>query len=183
MFLFKWFKSLTIRTQMLVLSSLFIVFNIVVVAIGDIEYIRLARILSTLAVFLYFIVAIGHYSKWLYVIYCLQVLSSIGFYYYDFDFGKYLFLAASILVYGIIVSWVLKSIQWDQIKRYEYASFLFIFFTHIAFHFYNVNNFEEMISTDVEYLLLLLTGIAGMTTCLLVGFSNATRSTFNSAYL
>ncbi|KEZ94386.1 MULTISPECIES: hypothetical protein [Nonlabens] len=183
MFLFKWFKSLTIRTQMLVLSSLFIVFNIVVIAIGDIEYIRLARILSTLAVFLYFIVAIGHYSKWLYFIYCLQVLSSIGFYYYDFNFGKYLFLAASILVYGIIVSWVLKSIQWDQIKRYEYASFLFIFFTHIAFHFYNVNNFEEMISTDVEYLLLLLTGIAGMTTCLLVGFSNATRSTFNSAYL
>mgnify|MGYP003672794305 CR=1 FL=1 len=183
MSLFNWFKRFAIRTQMLVLSFLFIAFNIVVIAIGDIEYIRLARIISTLAVSLYFMIVIGHYSKWLYIIYVLQVLSSIGFYYYDFGFGKYLFLAASTLVYIIIIFWVLRSIQWNQIKHYEYVTFLFIFFTHIGFHFYNVNNFEDMVSTNMEYLLLLLTGIAGMTTCLLVGFSNATRSTFNSAYL
>nr|WP_152556460.1 hypothetical protein [Nonlabens ulvanivorans] len=165
------------------MSFLFIAFNIVVIAIGDIEYIRLARIISTLAVTLYFMIVIGHYSKWLYIIYVLQVLSSIGFYYYDFGFGKYLFLAASTLVYIIIISWVLRSIQWNQIKRYEYVTFSIHFFTHIGFHFYNVSNFEDMVSTNMEYVLLLLTGIAGMTTCLLVGFSNATRSTFNSAYL
>lgn len=183
MFLFKWFRYLAVRNQMLILSAIFIVFNIVIVLLGDIEYIRLARVLSTLAVALYFFIVIGHYSKWLYIIYVLQLLSSIGFYYYDFTYGKSLFLTSSILTYSVIIFWVVKYVQWDLIKRYEYVTYLFIYLIHIGFHFYNVQNFEERIDSNLEYVLILLTGIIGMTTCLLVGFSNATRSTFNSAYL
>ncbi|MBF4985708.1 hypothetical protein FNJ87_15715 [Nonlabens mediterrranea] len=168
---------------MLVLSAVFIAINIVILTIGDVEYIRIARIASTLAVALYFLIVVGHYSKWLYVIYGLLILSSIGFYYYDFLYGKALYLVTTILVYLIIVTWVIRSIEWRLIKKYEYITFLFIYIMHIAFHFYNVNNFDHKIQGPVENSLILITGVIGITTCLLVGFSNATRSTFNSAYL
>lgn len=183
MFLFKNFKSLTIKGQMLILSAIFIVINLVAILYEDLEYVRIARVSSTVAVVLFFIFQIGIRKKWSHLVYPLLLFSSLGFYYFDFTYGRYLHLSSTICSYVIIAFLIINGIRWSKIKRYEYVAYLFIFIIHIIFHTYNVFEFKEKIYSDKEFFLLLLTGWVGLTTCLLAAFSNATRTSFKSAYL
>ncbi len=182
MFLFTQFTSKAIRTQMLILSAIFIVINVITVVHGDLQYIRLARFVSTLAVFLFFVIQVRHYSKWIYLIYLLELCSSIGFTFYALSFGPLIFLFSSVPLYIILGLWVFKSIQWTSIKRYEYIIFTFMFLANTCFFIYSIYGFEESLKSQLEFFLILLTGITGMTACFLSGLSNSTRESFKSTY-
>lgn len=182
MLLIRDITNLSVRGQMLALSAFFIVINFTASALNDIDYIRLTRVLSTIAVFLFFVIKVGHRSIWIYLLYLLLVCSSFGFYHYEAFYGPHLYLIPTTIAYITLSVRILKGIEWSLIRPYEYISYLLIYGSNIWFHLYNVNGFDYTIGSQTVVFLVILAGCSGITACLLVGFSNATRSTFKAAY-
>lgn len=84
--------------------------------------------------------------------------------------------------YLIISLRVLFSIQWKEIKFFEYVAYLALFIPNIIFHFYNVSNFDHKIDSFWVEALVYALGFSGMTMCLIVAFFNVTSVSSRSSY-
>lgn len=177
------FTAPSVIRQMLWLSLPFALMNIAAIIYFDLQYIRLARIITTVAVFIFFVVQVRHYSIWFYVIYTLLLCTSFGFYLYDEPLGQYLYLIPATSMYAIIGLMTIRHVEWSLIRPYEYVSYFLIYAANVWFHFYNVNSFEYRITSEYTFILVLLIGVVGLSTCIVVAFSHATKNTYDSAYL
>ncbi len=182
MSIFKSFTEQSIKKQMLFLAVLFIIINCVSNLFFDITIFRSVRLLSSLAVLTYFLVKIGHQSKWIYIIFISQCVSDVGFLFYDYNFGPYLFLLTSIITYLIYVIRIFKDIEWSKFLWYEIIAYIAMAtFNCLSFN-YLLNNLVDLFESQVLFCIVHITGFVGITSCLICGLNNSTKISNKTSY-
>lgn len=174
--------KLLLRKQILLLGIVLFFVNIISFIPFDLQSFLATRILTVVIVFIFFVIKIGHYSGWVYSVLILQIISSVGYYYYDVRMYALLFLIPSILTYLIISFRVLPKIQWYKIHKFQYGIYSVLYVANLVFHYTNVNNFNDLIDDSfVEYCVYAV-GFVGMTMCLFVAYFKATDLGSTASY-
>ncbi|MEP3969284.1 MAG: hypothetical protein ABJM08_09745 [Nonlabens sp.] len=180
--MFKSFTEQSINKQMLFLAVLFIIINGVSNLFFDITVFRSVRLLSSITVLTYFVLKIGHHSKWVYVIFVSQCVSDVGFLFYDYNFGPYLFLLTSIITYLIYVIRIFKDIEWSKFLWYEIIAYIAMAtFNCLSFN-YLLNNLADLFESQVLFCIVHITGFVGITSCLICGLNNSTKICNKTSY-